>query len=85
MAEIGIDISHHRSKTIDTFPGHVFDVVVTVCDRAKGACPFFPGKKVIHHSFHDPSDVEGTEEERLAAFCRTRDEIKAWLSQEFGQ
>jgi len=82
MAEIGIDISHHTSKTIDMFKGQQFDVVVTVCDSAKEACPFFPGKKVIHRSFADPSDVEGTDEEKLAAFCRTRDEIQAWLSSE---
>lgn len=79
MAEAGIDISHHTSKTIDVFQGQEFDVVVTVCDSAKETCPFFPGKKVIHHSFVDPSDVEGTDEEKLGAFCRTRDEIKAWL------
>ncbi len=82
MAELGIDISHHRSETIDTFRAQVFDVVVTVCDSAKETCPFFPGKKIIHQSFKDPSDAEGTEEEKLAAFCRTRDEIKAWLLQE---
>lgn len=79
MAEAGIDISHHASKTIKTFKGRQFDVVVTVCDSAKETCPFFPGKKVIHQSFADPSNIEGTNEEKLAVFCRTRDEIKAWL------
>ena len=82
MAEIGVDISHHTSKTIDVFQGQVFDVVVTVCDNAKETCPFFPGRKVIHHSFRDPSNVEGTDEEKLKAFCQTRDEIKEWLCQE---
>jgi arsenate reductase len=79
LAEAGIDIAHHTSKTISAFQDQRFDVVVTVCDSAKAACPFFPGKKVIHQSFADPSNVEGTNKEKLAAFCRTRDEIKAWL------
>lgn len=79
MAEAGIDIAHHTSKAIETFKEQQFDVVVTVCDSAKETCPFFPGKKVIHQSFVDPSNVVGTDEEKLAAFCRTRDEIKAWL------
>ena len=79
LAEAGIDISQHASKTIAVFQDQTFDVMVTVCDSAKEACPFFPGKKVIHQSFADPSDVKGTDAEKLAAFCRTRDEIKAWL------
>jgi arsenate reductase len=79
MAEAGIDISQHTSKTIDTFQKQEFDVMVTVCDSAKETCPFFPSKKAIHQSFVDPSNVEGTDEEKLVAFCRTRDEIKAWL------
>ena len=81
MAEAGIDISHHTSKTIDAFKGRQFDVVVTVCDSARETCPFFPGKKVIHHSFVDPSNAEGSDEDKLAAFCETRDEIKAWLDE----
>ncbi len=85
MAEIEIDISHHTSKTIEAFQGQQFDVVVTVCDSAKEACPFFPGKKVLHQSFVDPSDVEGTDEEKLAAFCRTRDDIKTWLDLELAR
>ncbi|MBD3308606.1 arsenate reductase ArsC [candidate division KSB3 bacterium] len=79
MADIGIDISHHTSKPLDAFRDQEFDVVVTVCDSAREACPFFPGKTVIHHSFKDPSHVEGHDDERLAAFCQTRDEIHAWL------
>lgn len=79
LSEIGIDISHHRSKTIDEFRGTQFDVVVTVCDNAKETCPFFPGKKVVHKSFNDPSNTEGGEEKKLEAFRRTRDEIKVWL------
>jgi len=83
LAELGIDISQHTSKTIDVFKDEVFDVVVTVCDSAREICPFFPGKKVIHKNFVDPSNVEGTDEEKLAAFCRTRDEINEWLLQKF--
>jgi arsenate reductase (thioredoxin) len=85
LAEIGIDISQHTSKTIAAFQDQRFDVVVTVCDRAKEACPFFPGKTVLHQSFADPSNVEGANEEKLAAFCRTRDEIKAWLEETLPQ
>lgn len=79
MAAAGIDISHQTSKTVAAFQGQTFDVVVTVCDSAKETCPFFPGKKVIHQSFIDPSNASGSDEDKLAAFCRTRDEIKSWL------
>lgn len=80
MKEAGIDISTQTSKTIDVFKGQVFDLVVTVCDSAKESCPFFPGKRVIHKSFPDPSNEKGTDQEKLAAFCKTRDEIHQWLS-----
>jgi arsenate reductase len=79
MAEIGVDITHHRSKSLTTFKDKTFDLVVTVCDSAKESCPYLQGKRVIHAGFKDPSDAEGTDEERLAAFCKTRDEIKDWL------
>lgn len=81
MAEAGIDISHHTSKTVDVFKEQQFDVVVTVCDSARETCPFFPGNKVVHQSFVDPSNAQGSDAEKLAAFCRTRDEIKAWLDE----
>ena len=60
LAEIDIDISQHTSKTIDTFQGDVFDVVVTVCNRAKETCPFFPGKKVMYffESLHGIADFK---------------------------
>jgi arsenate reductase len=82
MAEAGIDISHHASKTIDTFQGKEFDVVVTVCDSARETCPFFPGKKVVHHNFVDPSNAQGSDADKLTAFCNTRDEIKTWLDEQ---
>jgi arsenate reductase len=75
MAEVGIDISGQRSKTVSEFQGQAFDWVVTVCDDAKEACPYFPGDRQLHWSFDDPSAAEGTEEERLAVFRRVRDEI----------
>jgi arsenate reductase len=81
MAEAGIDISHHTSKTIDVFQGKEFDLVVTVCDSARETCPFFPGRKVVHHSFVDPSNAEGSDADKLVAFCTARDEIKIWLGE----
>jgi arsenate reductase len=80
MAEIGIDISGHRSKSIEEFLDRKFDLVVTVCDNAAKDCPFFPGaKNTTHHAFDDPAACSGTEGEILACFRRSRDEIRAWI------
>lgn len=79
MKEVKIDISHHRSKSINEFRGWHFNVVVTVCSAAAEACPFFPGDRVVHHPFPDPASVGGTDEERLEAFRRSRDDLKRWL------
>lgn len=80
MDEIGIDISGHRSKTLDEYIGQHFDYVITVCDQANESCPIFPSDpKRIHWSFPDPSAAEGTEEECLAVFRKTRDEISSRL------
>jgi arsenate reductase len=77
MAEAGIDISKHRSKSAMEFIGQQFDYVVTVCDNAKQTCPIFPGKyEKIHWDLEDPAEAQGNEEERLAFFRRIRDEIK---------
>ena len=77
MQEIGIDISGHRSKSVDEFTGQQFDYVVTVCDNARDVCPVFPaGTERIHWSFEDPAAVEGSEEVRLSAFRRIRDQIQ---------
>jgi len=77
MAEAGIDISKHRSKSAMEFMGQKFDYVVTVCDNAKQTCPIFPGKyEKIHWDLEDPAEAQGSEEERLAFFRRIRDEIK---------
>jgi len=76
MAEIGLDISGHRSKSVDEFAGQEFRYVVTVCDNARETCPVFPGKaERIHWSFDDPAAVAGNEERRLGAFRTVRDRI----------
>lgn len=80
LREIGIDISGHRSKSVDEFAGQTFDYVITVCDHAREICPVFPGKtRMIHHSFEDPpAPGVGDDESRMAIFRRVRDEIRAW-------
>src|SRR5215213_1046010 len=76
MRELGIDISQHRSKSVDEFSGQQFDYVITVCDNANEQCPIFPGQtKRIHWSFDDPAAAEGDQAARLAVFRRVRDEI----------
>ncbi len=77
MAELGIDISGHRSKSVDELLNHEFRYVFTVCDNAKESCPVLPGKaERIHWSFEDPAAAEGPEEIRKAAFRRIRDQIR---------
>ena len=79
MKEVGIDITSHRSKHVDEFAGQDFDYVLTVCDNTE-SCPAFFGKAVrLHHSFNDPAAVEGTDEKRLSAFRKVRDELRAYL------
>jgi arsenate reductase len=82
MNEIGIDISAHRSKSIeellkgDEFKSQDLDIVITVCDNAKESCPVFPGKtQRLHWPFEDPASVEGTEDDRKDAFRKIRDRI----------
>lgn len=76
MREVGIDISHHRSKGMEPFSGQRFDHVITVCDRAKDSCPIFPGASSMDHwPFDDPALAQGSPEERKAVFRRVRDEI----------
>ena len=83
MAEIGIDLSKHRSKSIMEFQAKTFNYVVTVCDSAREVCPFFPGEKEIHKSFPDPAAFKGSEEEVLSKVRRLRDEIKDWVVRSF--
>ena len=80
LAELGIDISGHRSKTLDEFTGQSFDYVITLCGDANEKCPlFFGGVERLHLGFHDPSKAIGTDEEIVAEFRRARDEIKTTL------
>jgi len=101
LAEIGIDISKQRSKSIEEFRDKPMDLVVSVCkSSAKIVCPFCSSpiigdrptiinetpsdaKRYLDHPFDDPSEVEGTDEEKLATFRHTRDEIKKWIIEYF--
>lgn len=75
LAEIGIDISHHRSKSTAEFAGQSFDYILTVCDNARDACPHFPGPAIrIHQSFEDPANAG------LEAFRRVRDQLREYLT-----
>jgi arsenate reductase (thioredoxin) len=81
MRDLGIDISGHRSKSVDEFSGQQFDYVLTVCDNARENCPIFPSTAaMVHHNFEDPAALHGSEEERLACFRRVRDEIREYLA-----
>jgi arsenate reductase len=80
MQEIGIDISRGRSKHLDEYAEWKPDIVVSVCDRAKQACPFFPGVHArIHAGFIDPTECTGTPDECLARFRQVRDAIITWI------
>jgi len=84
MAEIGIDISKHRSKSIKEFYDEEFDYVISVCDDAEKACPSFPhGKKYLHKGFKDPSKIKGDRYKILKEFRATRDDIKEWIEKMF--
>jgi arsenate reductase len=85
MREIGIDISHHRSKTLAEFSGVSFDLAVTLCDNAHAICPVIScAKKTIHHGFTDPHLTTGTDEGVLDVYRRVRNEIAAWIDEDFG-
>jgi arsenate reductase len=76
LAEIGIDWSAAASKSVSEFVDRPFDYVITVCDRARQSCPVFPGQyNRLHWGLEDPAEVEGTDEEKLAAFRKTRLEL----------
>jgi arsenate reductase len=80
MREIGIDISSHRSKSVDEFTDQKFDYLITVCDNANEHCPLFPGRaQRIHWSFEDPAAARGDEQARLVVFRQVRDEISKCL------
>lgn len=78
----GIDAAGLRSKAVSDVLDRPYDVVVTVCDQAREACPVVPGARAyVHRAFPDPAAVAGTEDERLAAFVRTRDEVARWAEE----
>jgi len=85
MEEAGVDISRHRSKRVNELEGIEFDYVITVCGHANENCPVFPGKaKIIHVGFDDPpklAEAVETEEEKLEAYRRIRDEIRAYIEE----
>jgi arsenate reductase len=81
MNELGLDISTQRSKSVDELAGETFDFVVTTCEEAKEACPFFPGaRETIHWDLPDPAAVPGNEWERLEAFREVRDELWSYVA-----
>ncbi len=86
MKEAGIDISKQWSKSMDELTARSFDIVVTVCESAKSACPIFPGgaSRLIHQGFEDPAAFAGAEEDKLAVFRASRDEIALWIKDAFG-
>ena len=91
LSEIGVSAEGQSSKTVTELvaglgvptgsPSRVlFDIVVTVCNNAREACPYLPARVLnLHHQFSDPSALDGDEAMRLAAFGAVRDEIRAWL------
>lgn len=96
IKEMGIDIYGQRSETSSEFEDMIFNLAVTVCDRARQACSICStrlelpsslpkAREGIHRSFADPAAAAGSEEEQLLAFRRARDEIKEWIIQTFGE
>jgi arsenate reductase len=83
MAEVGIEISAYRSKSTIEFMDIEFDYVITLCDDAQQACPFFPAKtRAVHHGFEDPPVLAAgaiNEEEAMAHYRPIRDEIRAYV------
>ncbi len=84
MGELGVDISHHRSKHVAEFQGRHLHYVITVCDHAYASCPTDPrGDVQLHWSFDDPADAQGSDSDRVQIFRRVRDEIaeqvRRWL------
>ena len=89
MKEAGIDISGHKSKSLQKYINDEFNYIITVCDQAAEQCPTFPGEGLrFHWPFEDPADATGTEEEILHKFRKVRDEIetrvKYWMMLQAG-
>ncbi|WP_051328248.1 arsenate reductase ArsC [Desulfatirhabdium butyrativorans] len=83
MAEIGIDISGQRPKSIDSLGALSFDAVITLCDHANETCPYFPGKVLrLHQGFADPPQLAANEtdvESVLRIYRKVRDEIRSFV------
>ena len=81
MAEMKIDISHHRPSSVDEYLSKDFFLLATVCDNAKENCPVFHGSydHILHHSFRDPANASGSDEEILQVYRQIRDEIQIWI------
>ena len=80
MAELGIDISHQRSKSVDDLGWERFDLVITVCDQAQEQCPIFAAETEVRHvGFPDPAKATGSEEEIMLAFRQVRDALREQL------
>jgi len=77
LAILGYPTEGLRSKSLDEFKGQSFDVVITVCDRAKEACPVWPGAAMVHWGFEDPADALGTDDEKRKVFAKVFDQIQA--------
>ena len=85
MQEAGVDISSHRSKSIEEFLADPPELIVSVCEQAERSCPAFPGRVERRTwPFDDPARAEGSEDEKLAFFRRVRDEIREWIEAELG-
>jgi arsenate reductase len=82
MKELGIDISHHRSKSVDEFVRDQFDCVITVCDSAQQNCPVFPGAgERLHWSLPDPADASLDREEQVRLFRQVRDRLRRHIGE----
>lgn len=85
MREVGIDIADNKPKGIERFRDMHFNYVVTVCDHAREVCPYFPGDKILHKGFEDPSGFKGTPDDILDHTRGVRDKIKDWIRNTFGE
>jgi arsenate reductase len=84
MAEIGIDISWHKVKSLKDLKGEQFDFLVTLCKDDEDLCPFYPGaKETLHRTINDPPGINGTEEQKMSAYRLMRDEILGFIRQQF--
>lgn len=80
MAEMGMSLNGHTSKSVTRFREHSFDLVITVCDSAAETCPIWLGSgNVKHISFPDPAHAVGSHEEKMSVFRQVRDDMRQQL------